>query len=402
MVLDTHTEVCQGAETGSCSTGSMLLDDLEMHLDELEAAGPAALADAESIRRVHRLETRLGAIKTAAVAQFDASGDWANDGAQTTSAWLATSCHLSRGEARKEVRLARVLKSLPAAAEAFRAGDISATHLNALAKLCKGRTKEALERDEEMLVELAKTLRFEEFMAALLYWEQLADPDGTEESAEQQRNRRDVYLTPSVSGMYLGQMTLDPISGAIVSDELERLERVMFRADWAEAKERLGRRPTLPDLERTPAQRRADALVEMATRSGSTPPDAQRPAPLFNALVDWPTLSGRVCELAQGTPITPGSLLPWLEFADFERAVFGPGTRVEISPLSRLFTGATRRALMLRDQECTHEFCDVRGGRCQVDHIIPHAYGGQTEQENGRLLCGFHNRLRNQRPPPDG
>jgi hypothetical protein len=380
----------------------MQLDKLEKVLDELEAADPASLADAESIRRLHRCKTRLDATTTGAVAEFDASGDWANDEAQTASAWLASKCRVPRGESRREVRLGRALRHLPLAAAAFSEGDITAAHFDALAKLYKARTKDALERDEEMLVELAKKLRFDEFLRALSYWEQLADSDGSEESAEEQKTRRDAYLTPSISGMYLGQMTLDPISGAIVHGELERLERILFRADWAEAKERLGRTPTLDELCRTPAQRRADALVEMATRSASTPADAQRPAPLFSVLVDWPTLSGRVCELAQGSVITPGSLLPWLEFADFERAVFGPGTRVEISPLSRLFTGATRRALMLRDKECTHECCDVRGERCQVDHIIPHAYGGPTEQENGRLLCGFHNRLRNQRPPPDG
>jgi len=56
----------------------------------------------------------------------------------------------------------------------------------------------------------------------------------------------------------------------------------------------------------------------------------------------------------------------------------------------------------VRDQECTHPTCDVRAPRCEVDHIQPFSAGGPTTQENGRLLCGFHNRLRNQRPPPDG
>jgi hypothetical protein len=33
---------------------------------------------------------------------------------------------------------------------------------------------------------------------------------------------------------------------------------------------------------------------------------------------------------------------------------------------------------------------------------VPYAEGGPTTQENGRLLCGFHNRLRSQWPKPDG
>ncbi|MHB1547555.1 MAG: HNH endonuclease signature motif containing protein, partial [Acidimicrobiales bacterium] len=55
-----------------------------------------------------------------------------------------------------------------------------------------------------------------------------------------------------------------------------------------------------------------------------------------------------------------------------------------------------------RDRTCTHPTCEVSAERCQVDHIVPWAAGGPTTQENGRLLCGYHNRLRNQRPPPSG
>jgi hypothetical protein len=198
----------------------------------------------------------------------------------------------------------------------------------------------------------------------------------------------------------LGQITLDPISGTIVANELGRLERLEFEADWAEATERLGRAPHLDELARTPEQRRADALVEMARRSLSTPPDARRPEPLFSVLVGWETLHGPICELANRAVVSPGSLVPWLEGADFERVVFGPGKRVEVGITARFFTGATRRALEVRDRECTHPYCDVPAEQCQGDHIDEYAQGGPTIQANGQMLCGFHNRQRNQRPPP--
>jgi 5-methylcytosine-specific restriction endonuclease McrA len=82
--------------------------------------------------------------------------------------------------------------------------------------------------------------------------------------------------------------------------------------------------------------------------------------------------------------------------------VFQPGGRIEVGATTRLFTGATRRAIELRDRECTHPYCDQRLEDCEVDHIVPYAAGGPTTQENGRLLCGFHNRLRSQPPGPDG
>jgi hypothetical protein len=197
-------------------------------------------------------------------------------------------------------------------------------------------------------------------------------------------------------------MTLDPISGTIVSNELKRLEQVLFEEDWAEARERLGCDPGVDDLKRTPGQRRADALVEMATRSRMAPADGKRPAPLFSVLVGYETLYGRICEIENGIVIAPGSLMPYMEAAYFERAVFTPANRIDVSVRSRFFTGGTRRAIELRDRMCTHPYCYEPAENCEADHIETWGSGGKTTQENGRLLCGFHNRMRNQRerPPP--
>jgi hypothetical protein len=261
-------------------------------------------------------------------------------------------------------------------------------------------SEEALNRDEWLLVKKATRLRFEQFARVLSYWDQLADPDGTEAAAQERLERRDAYLVASLDGMYLGKMNLDPISGAIVATELERLERIYFEADWHEATERLGCAPKVADLIRTPAQRRADALVEMATRSATMPENGRRPLPLFSVLVGWETFAGRLCELARGQVLTPGSLVRWLDQTEVERAIFEPGGRVEVSATARFFTGGIRRAIELRDQQCTHPMCDEPAERCQCDHIVPYSEGGLTVQENGRLLCPFHNRLRNQRPEP--
>ena len=273
-------------------------------------------------------------------------------GAKTSSAWLARTCRLPKAAARRIVKRGRHLRHLPVAEKAFRSGEINAAHVDAVVAVRRPDTEEKLARDEEVLVKQAKRLPFEHFVKAVAYWDQLADPDGTEEAAEERRNRRDVYLEASISGMYLGSMTLDPISGSIVSGELGRIEDEFFKADWARAREERGGNPSVEDLWRTPAQRRADALVEMAARSALVQPDGARrpPAPLFSVLVDWPTLSGRVCELAEGIVLSPGELVPWLSIADLERAVMEPTGRVEVSPTQRLFTGGTRRAIELRDR----------------------------------------------------
>ena len=137
-------------------------------------------------------------------------------------------------------------------------------------------------------------------------------------------------------------MTLDPIYGAIVSGELNRLEHDLFEADCAEAKERLGHPARIDELARTSGQRRADALVEMATRSRTAPAEGIRPAPLFSVLVGYETLHGRICELENGTVLHPSALEPWMDSAYFERALFCLGTRIDVSVRSRFFTGGTR------------------------------------------------------------
>ena len=368
-------------------------------IDRLADAGPLVPADPESIEALMRQRARLDAVVTEAAASFDASGDWAPDGAKTAAAWLARRSRIPTGQARTLIRRGRVLSHLPAFARAWSSGAINAAHIDTVAAVRNPVTEEALARDEQVLCDQARSLSYDRYVRAVSYWHQFADPDGTETSHEKRLAARDVYLEKSFDGMWLGHMTMDPLSGTAVSEELGRLEHELFEADWAEAKERLGKEPTACDLERTPGQRRCDALAEMARRSRTAPENGKRPAPLISVLVDYPTLAGRVCELANGTVLSPGALLPLLDEAYIERAVFAPDKRVEVSETARLFTGATRRAIELRDRTCTHPYCD--GSRpCQVDHIIPYAEGGPTNQENGRLLCGFHNRLRNQRPPP--
>jgi hypothetical protein len=379
--------------------GDMETAALSAAIDELVGMDPTGCTDAESMVELERQLARLEGYVCAASAAFETSGDWSIDGARTAPAWMATRCHLPMSVARRQVRLGRALRHLPETSRAWLDGEISGSHVEALAGLRRPKTEEFLARDEGMLIRQATRLRFEHFLRALAYWEQRADPDGAEETDEEKRARRDVYLVPSYQNMYLGKITLDPISGAIVSGELERLDQELFEADWTKARLHLGRDPLLSELERTGAQRRADALVEMAIRSASTPAGARRPEPLFTVFVGYETLAGRICELAQGQAITPGSLVPWIEHSWLERAVFEPGGRVDVSSRARFFTGGTRRALEVRDRQCTHPYCDAPAEHCQGDHIIEYTKGGPTTQENGRLLCGFHNRLRNKGSP---
>jgi len=364
-------------------------------LDACAAIDPVDLGHADHVVRLCRELTRVEASLGRGLAAFESSGEFALDGAHNATAWVVHKTKSARADIRRLLRLGRACSDLPGFGEAWRSGAVSSAQLTLVAPLLEERTRDAVVRDEQLL--LGDALEFDHVRFARLcaYFGQCADPDGSEERAERRRRSRDVTLRPSISGVYLGTITLDELSGATVVNELERLEALLFEQDHAEAAERLGRRASTFELARTAAERRADALVEMATRSRSTPSDARRPLPLVTVLVGYETLYGKISELENGTVVTPSSILRLLDRAEIERAVFSPGRRVEIGVRTRLFSGATRRAIELRDRSCTHPLCDEPLRRCEVDHIVPFSMGGATTQENGRLLCGFHNRLRN-------
>jgi hypothetical protein len=385
--------------------------DLEALDEVIDRLGDAVTAEDRALptgpEAIHLFEalSRLEAIAALAAADFNDGQEWSPTGARSGAAWLIKETRLPNAECRRAVSLGRRIRALPHAKAAWLDGRIGRAHAAVLCGLGNRRTMYDLTDSEADLVVQAERLRFEDFAAVAAYWKQHADPQGAEEDDEERRHRRDAYFVQSVGGTWFGKATLDPISGQIVGGELDRLEKQLFEADWAAAKARLGRDPKLDELERSASQRRADALVEMATRSRSTPPGAQRPAPLFSVFVGYETLHGRICQMSAGGVLAPGTLLPWLDQAYLERAVFGPGRRVEVSERARFFTGATRRGVELRDRRCVHPYCDRRLPQCQVDHVIPYSQDGPTTQENGQLLCGFHNRAKDPRsgrpPPPD-
>jgi hypothetical protein len=372
----------------------MGIDELRDVIDKLVDLDPGVLADEETVLELHRQKARIDAVVTRATARFDASGDWRVSRSRSASHFLAWKLHQPLSTCRRVVSNGRALRTLPVAERAWLEGDICAEHVATLGRASKGVEKE-MARGEKSLVELAKEVKYKTFVREVELWLQDVRPDKADEADEDKRQRRSCHLSESFEGMWFGNQVFDPISGAIVSAELKRLEKKLFDKDWAEAKERLGHEPTILDLTRTPAQRRADAMVEMAIRSRTAPANGRRPEPLLTVVIDYPTLSGRICQLGNGSPISPGALLPYLDLAWLERVVFGAESRViDVGVAQRLFTGATRRALEVRDLECHHDSCEVPAEDCEGDHVVPWAEGGSTVQDNGQMACGFHNRER--------
>ena len=297
-------------------------------LDEAVAVEPTVLGDGEAIVALHRQLERLEAVFTRAVAAFDAGGTWSADGARTAAAWVATKCRQPFPTTRARVRLGRELRHMAETEESWLAGDIGRAQVGVLAE-ARRCSDDCFERDESLLVGQAQDLQYRHFANTVAYWCQLADPDGAEAKAKADYQSRRLHLSKSWQGRYFLDGIFDPIGGEIFATTLEGIEKEFFDADWAEAKARLGDQATTADLTRTPAQRRADAAVEMARRAAAVPEGARRPEPLFTVFVGYETFAGRICELAGGAVVSPGSLVPWLEEAWVERVVFDGPDRIK-------------------------------------------------------------------------
>ncbi|MGQ0432143.1 MAG: DUF222 domain-containing protein [Microthrixaceae bacterium] len=380
-----------------------LLDAASASVALVDPDGLSSAELTEAILLAQRVRAQLEAAEARLLGRWDADRVWQDSGAKSGAAWLAREQRLPIQTTRQRIRHARALRTLPEVETAWASGEIDRTHLITLLGVRTPRTRHQFDTDHIELLDSARTKGFVDFKRHCDLWEMLVDPDGAEQGADDDRAAREVHLSQSFGGMWFGRMTLDPVSGDIVHGTLSMIERELFEADWTEAKERLGFEPMTMQLCRTPAQRRADALVEMATRARTAPADGKRPRPLFTVLVDYETFAGPLLELFNRTTITPGTAARHLDHADIERIVFdGPSRVIDVGATRRFFRGALRRAIEVRDRTCFHPYCDEVPERLEIDHIHDASKGGETTQDNAQGGCGFHNRWKYNHPdPPD-
>ena len=364
----------------------MGLDDtrqLTAAIDSLLELDAGELADDELhqlVTTVQRQRHRLAAAAATAISAWDQRMVWADNGAGSAAVRLANDTSSSPASAGAEVKRARRLRTMPHVSRALGEGALSPDHVDLLATANRPWRNADFSEHEALLVEQCSTLRFRDARKMVQYWCVRADTVAAEERADRQRSATHLNVSPTLDGMVVVNGELDPISGTIVNDELTRIERELYLADKRDG------------TVRTAAQRRGAALVEMATRSATAPSAGRRPKPLFTVLVGDDTMSN-LCELANGTVVTPGQVFQYAGNADLETVLFdGPSTVISVSH-RRTFTGRLRRAIEVRDRHCRHTSgCDVPADQCDVDHIVPHAADGPTSQFNGKLECQPHNR----------
>jgi hypothetical protein len=365
------------------------LDELrQIDLDRVDGDDLAGL-----VEDLYRLDARLTGARCTVLRRFDAAKAWQPSGARTATAWVATRTRVPKAMAGSELRMARRLAHHPATDAALADGDIPADAARMLMGCAAGRTGEHFDdQAEQLLLGEAKRQRHRDLERICRYWEQVVDPDGTDDDAQARHARRGLSLSQLPDGTWRLDSNLDVIGGTEVATELRRIEAEFFQDDLRRLRAEHGEGASLDLIARTPKQRRADALAEMARRSAATPPGATKPRPLITVLVGYERFHGPILETLNRTVITPTDLARHLDGADIERIVFdSPNRVIDVGVTRRLFVGATRRAVEVRDKECTHPYCDLPAHLCEVDHIDPHCLGGPTTQANGRLRCRYHN-----------
>jgi hypothetical protein len=378
------------------------LAELSAAVDALAAEFDGSRLDDEHlhavIREVTRIQDRLSCAAGHVVHEWDQRGSWADNGSRSPAHRLARESARESGRSvpscRAVLRDAASAAVLPEVDAAVTCGRLAHEVVSVFGR-ARGAGREALMAEQESeLVELCVGHRFGDVVRILRYWTMRADAqlaaDGTVPLGSEVAPA-EVHVSSTYEGAVAIDGVLDPISGSIVSQELLRLMMQLQRQVDDPA--------AIPQ-----SQWRARALVEMATRSAAAGDiESRRPVPLFTVLVGADQVAG-LCELADNTVIPPASLAPFVRSAMIESVIFdGPARVVGVSS-QRTFTGALRRAIEVRDRHCQHlSGCDVPADRCDIDHIVPWSWGGETSQHNGRALCRPHNRhpeLRERDVPP--
>lgn len=210
---------------------------------------------------------------------------------------------------------------------------------------------------------------------------------------------RRLHLSPTYAGTVRLDGDLDPEGGEIVLTAVGSILDAEARDD-------------APD-DRTPAQRRADGLVEICRswldRGKTATVAGERPH--LTVTVDLEVLERRapgMVETGHRQVLHPEAARRLACDAAVSRVITnGDSEPLDVGRRTRTVPPAMRRAVVIRDTHCTFPGCDRPHQWCDAHHIVHWAQGGDTSVANLTLLCRRHHRLVHEggwdlKPGPDG
>jgi Argininosuccinate lyase len=220
------------------------------------------------------------------IAAFDRRHLSHADAQRASSTWLVDFGRMSKGAALRWLSVARCLDRLPALAAGARAGTVSMEQLVKVAELARHIGIDQVRDYDEILAQLSAAAGPVEVSRACERIQALVDPDGAEPDPEEDFQRREITFSQLGSMLYI-RGRLDPEGAAALQAAVDALMR-----------------PPRPGDERTAAQRRADAMVDLArgALAGTGLPEVGGERPQIGLLVTPEILFGPTGQSADGDP----------------------------------------------------------------------------------------------------
>ncbi|MBV9291791.1 MAG: DUF222 domain-containing protein [Frankiales bacterium] len=362
--------------------------DLVVAVDKMCAEDPVIteplmlLGDIEAVQEVI---TKLQALVVRRVRAADAIDAPSELMGRSTRAWLHEDLTLAGPAASRIVRLSRELSDHPATAEAFNAGVITDAHATAILTSLRALPPDLRDTVEPHLIDRARLNPPEEIAG---FTDELVQGLGIDKASDITREKR---LTER--GVDL-RRTLDGatvISGTLTPEVAARFDAALTAAA----------QPAGPGDDRTPRQRRHDALGTLAdtyltAASGGAPSFTGAPRTVI-VTMDLAVLEGQLRDalvmLPSGATISADTARRLACDAELIPAVLGGRSEVlDIGQADHEFTAAIRRAAYLRDGgRCAFPRC--RNRVSELHHIRFRRHGGATSLENAAWLCNHHHWL---------
>jgi uncharacterized protein DUF222/HNH endonuclease len=337
-----------------------------LQAEDISEASPASLG--EELKELFRHRNQCDAEIQRRLHRLDKSRAYESDGSLTAKAWLRWNCHLTHAAASDRVEVARQMQSLPVTIEALAAGEISYQHAALIARTAQQLGTQWPADGEQILVPAAKEVDPARLRMATMMLRHCLQPDGVLDDSNQDDERRFLHLNQTFGGVFV-------LNGQFGADDGATLKAALMSV----------LRPPAENDERSPAQRRADALIDLV-KNGS-------PKPQVVVNVEMSTLAQE--------PGSPAAEMEWSHTPIHGETARRFACDCSVTPIvngephetSRVVPGSTRRALAARDKHCRFPGCDMPPAWTDAHHVRHWADGGPTKLSNLVLMCRRHHRL---------
>ncbi len=214
---------------------------LAQALDVLTGVDPTELDPAalgEAVLALTGQSRRLGAVQSMVSDRFATSGGWADTGAKAAYAWVTSQSNEAPNRVIASLSTGSAMRAHPIMAAAFSAGEVSARHVDLLARAAHSypTTRAALDDAAEELVDIARLMtagKFGEYLEAFCH---MIDPAAVEKDERKRDSEAYLHLSRIGGGMWRMDGLLPDEVGTQFKAVLDAVRR-RLRAEEKKAKE---------------------------------------------------------------------------------------------------------------------------------------------------------------------